>query len=224
MSEQLDTYLMSVGMALARQEFDVDRAIQLLSAPEIIDRVDGSNVQQLIRLALMTSRMGTGSESYMIAEVGVLLSMIKPDLEVDFGIHVGVSNAQSCALFAMHCVVYQQGNLAISLAILEKMTPSLVAASDRKGLLEVLCWLGILHGSAGDHAKAVGAFSAALLLLDEPEMINDLQDNSALDMVRADNMNVFSFPALKIFQSTQSSDIAVTIRELRDAALSKMGS
>lgn len=109
MSEQLDSYLLSVGMALSRKQIDVDRAMQLLSAPEIIDHIDGSNVQQLIRVSLMSSLMETdSSDSAMIAEVGVLLSMIKPELEIDFGLQTGVSNAQSCVLFAMHSITFQR--------------------------------------------------------------------------------------------------------------------
>jgi|SRR5262249_37983851 len=222
MSEQLDSYLLSVGMALSRKQIDVDRAMQLLSAPEIIDHIDGSNVQQLIRVSLMSSLMETdSSDSAMIAEVGVLLSMIKPELEIDFGLQTGVSNAQSCVLFAMHSITFQRGNLAASLTILKNMILSLKAANDRKGLLEVLCWLGILHGYTEDYANAVSGFSAALALLNEPETIDALQDNSALDMVRADNSNVFSFPKLQFLESTRSTDVAMAIRALLNAAEAK---
>jgi hypothetical protein len=224
MSEQLDSYLLSIGMALSRKQIDVDRAMQLLSASEIIDHVDGSTIQQLIRVSLISSRMfeNSDSDSIMIAEVGVLLSMIKPELEINFGLQMGVSNAQSCALFAMHCIAFQRGNLAASLGILKTMIPLLKAANDRKGLLEVLCWLGILHGDTEDYANAVSGFSAALALLNEPETIDALQDNSALDMVRADNKNVFSFPELAFLASTQGTDVSIAIQDLLNDAEAKV--
>jgi hypothetical protein len=223
MSEQLDSYLLSIGKALSRKQIDVDRAMQLLSASEIIDHIDGSNIQQLIRVSLMWSRVekNSDSDSITIAEVGVLLSMIKRDLEIDFGLETGIANAQSCTLFAMHSIALERGNLAASLAILKNMISSLKTANDRKGLLEVLCWLGVLHGDIEDYANAVSGFSAALALLNEPETIDALQDNSALDMVRADNKNVFSFPKLSILESTQGADVSMAIRDLLNDAEAK---
>jgi hypothetical protein len=211
-SEQLDSYLMSIGLALSRKQIDVDRAVQMLSAPEIIEHVDGSNVQQLIRLSLMTMRMDPGSA--MMAEVGALLGNIKPELEIDFGLQVGVANAQSCALFAMFSITFERGNLAAALAILNAMIPSLKAANDRKGLFEALCWVGVLQDDAEHHENAADAFSAALGFLDDPETADALLDNSALDMVRMDNQNVFSFPTLPFIQLTKSADVAKALRDL----------
>lgn len=219
MSQHLDSHLMSVGLALSRKQIDIDGAMQMLSAPGIIDQVDGSNVQQLIRLSLMTAQMDSGSAT--IAEVGVLLSILKPKLEIDFGLQVGVANAQSCALFAMHSIALQQGNLSASFAILQNMIPSLKNANDRKGLLEVLCWLGVLHEQVGDYANAGNSLSAAVGLLDDPETVDALLDNSAIDMVRADNKNVFSFPMLKFFQTTRSADLATALREFLNTVEAK---
>ncbi|WP_456622612.1 hypothetical protein [Bradyrhizobium sp. P5_C12] len=221
MSEQFDSYLVSIGMALSRKEIDVARATEMLSAPEVIDNIDGSNVQQLIRLSLMTSMMDKGSESLMLAEVGVLLGMIKPELEIDFGLQVGVSNAQSCALFAMYSISFQRGNLPASLAILEGMIPSLNAAGDRKGLLEVLCWLGILQTDTEQFGEAVSNLSAGLALLNEPETIDALEDNSALDMVRSDNKNVFSFPRLRFLETPEGASVEAAIRDLLRAGEQK---
>jgi hypothetical protein len=219
MSEQIDSYLLSVGLALSRQQIDVNRAAQMLSAPDIIDHVDGSNIQQLIRLSLMTAQMDPGSA--MLAEVGVLLSIIKPGLDIDFGLQVGVANAQSCAVFAMFSITFEQGNLPAALATIGSMIPSLKAANDLKGLLEVYCWMGIIRDEAKHYAEAAESFSAAISLIDDPATADMLLDNSALDMVRADNRNVFQFPMLRFLQLPQSTDVATALRDLLNAVESK---
>ena len=218
MSEELDSYLLSLGMALARQQLDVERVMRLLSSPEIVQRADGSNVQQLIRLSLMTAStaLSEAQESAMVAEVGVLLSMAKPGLEIDFGLRVGVASAQSCALFAMFSVVFEQGNLPGAVAILERMLPSLKAADDRKGLLEVLCWLAVLLDGAEDYVNAADALSLAIGLLDDSETADALLDNSALDMVREDCRNVFSFPMLSFLGPDQAPEIGTVLKNLHD--------
>jgi tetratricopeptide (TPR) repeat protein len=219
MSEQLDSYLMSIGFALSRKEVEVDGAMQMLSAPEIINRVNGSNVQQLIRLSIMTMRFDESAP--MIAEVGVLLTIIKPELEIDFGLSIGVASAQSCALFAMHTITLELGNIPAALATLQNMISSLRIANDRKGLLEVLCRLGVMYDDLGDYPNAAGALSAAIALLDDPETADTLLDNSAQDMVRADNQNVFSFPMLRILQLPQSTEMAAALRDLLRAVEAK---
>src|SRR5262249_15569507 len=103
----------------------------------------------------------------------------------------------------------------------KNMILSLKAANDRKGLLEVLCWLGILHGYTEDYANAVSGFSAALALLNEPETIDALQDKITLDIDHADNSNVCSFPILQLLESIRSTDVAMAIRALLNAAEAK---
>jgi hypothetical protein len=216
MSQDLDSYLMSIGVALSRKQIDVTGAMKMLSTPEIVDNVDGTNIQQLIRLSLKTAQIDPHSS--MIAEVGVMLTIAKPGIEIDFGLQVGVANAQTCALFAMFSIVFQQRNASGALVILHKMISSLRAANDKKGLLEVLCWIGVLHDNVEDYTNATKAFSAAIGLLEDPETAAALPDSSALDMVRADNRNVFSFPILRCLEPMRSPEVATALRELLSAA------
>jgi hypothetical protein len=218
MSERFDSYLASVGIALSKGQIDLDRANAMLSVPEVINEIDGSNIQQLIRVSLMMSAMGEEQPSFMTAEVGLLLSMIRPELEIDFGLATGVSTAQSCSLFAMHCIALRTRNIPLSLSVLEPLTSSLNAAKDWNGLLEAMCWQGVLSMDIGDFARAADHFSIALAFLGEPQTIDALQDNSALDMVRADNINVFSFPRLEFLQSGRPSEIEKEIRALLSAS------
>jgi hypothetical protein len=216
MSEEFDSYLAAIGFRLAKKEIDIDRAMQMLSDPKVVSHLDGSNVQQLIRVSLMMSRVDP--DSIMLAEVGSLICIIKPDLEIDFGLQVGVANAQSCALFAMHSIALQRGLLEAALVTLQHMLKTI---SDVKGRLEVLCWLGVLHQDANEHQKAAGAFLLALEFLLDPEVEDALTDNSALDMVRMDNQNIFSFPTLSFFSSGRAADITTSIRDLLGASMEK---
>jgi hypothetical protein len=93
------------------------------------------------------------------------------------------------------------------------MIPLLNAAEDKKGLLEVACWMGILNTHINAFSDAVDALTAAVGLCDDPSIAEFLPDNSALDMVREDNKNVFSFPTLKYLHSNPA-EIAANIREL----------
>jgi tetratricopeptide (TPR) repeat protein len=162
----------------------------------------------------MSSHLQGYESAYWSAMVAYLVSRNLEEVDINYGLEVGIGNAVVCSLFALATLLTRMERYSDAVLSLEEMLPLLKGDGDLKGYLEALTHLGQAEFQIQRYADAARHFQQSLTTFNNfPNADNVLSERSSQDMVRIDNRNVFDFGVPSIVELADNQLISFLLND-----------